>query len=143
MSEIKSPPAANQGGTFQSDRDPLTSSNFTAENLSPRWSAQEIDDAVLSLMNDRTRIDQFPAWVQLVYFYGQYTGHKERQSHIDYLENVVEELTIENERVNEDANRYYSIAARGGFGVPIVKKQGKTFADLEAERAAKSEAKND
>jgi hypothetical protein len=38
--------------------------------------------------------------------------------------------------LENECDRLYGIAARGGFGVPIIRKHGKSFAELEAHRNA-------
>ena len=43
-------------------------------------------------------------------------------------------------QADADADRYYSIAARGGFGVPIIKPQGKTYWELLEARGKYEEA---
>ena len=47
--------------------------------------------------------------------------------------------TADFERINyleNECDRLYGIAARGGFGVPAIRKQGKTFDELQASRTA-------
>jgi len=43
-------------------------------------------------------------------------------------------------RAQADADHYYSIAARGGFGVPIIKPQGKAYWELLEIRGQHEEA---
>ena len=49
-----------------------------------------------------------------------------------------EVLTLRTQLVqaNNDAERYYRAAARGGFGVPTIKNQGRTYAELQKLRGA-------
>ena len=65
-------------------------------------------------------LDQTTPLVQRIYSLGYWAGHEARSNEIT--------------QALHERDIYYRVAARGGFGAPRIKNQGKTFAQLQALR---------
>ena len=125
MSERQSPPAVNQGGYKTHVLHNRHDINFTSDYDVLDFESAEFNQAVHDLINGRKHINEFPETVQSVYFYGQHTGHEERQSEIDYLSNLLTETLATVEQSEADADRFYRAASNGGFGKEL-KRFGKS-----------------
>lgn len=73
-----------------------------------------------SILNGDLPIHQTAEIVQLVFNLGFVAGQNSVSSQI--------------EQAQHERDVYYRVAARGGFGTPRIKNQGKTFEQLEALR---------
>jgi hypothetical protein len=73
-----------------------------------------------SVLNGELPIHQTSEIVQLVFNLGFVAGQNSMSSQI--------------EQAKHERDIYYRVAARGGFGTPRIKNQGKSFAQLEALR---------
>lgn len=69
--------------------------NLTLEDLgiNPRWSLSDIEQAILRLLDDRTKLDEYPAWLQLVYFVGQHKGRAERDAEVQQLTDHADQVS--------------------------------------------------
>ncbi len=88
-----------------------------------RQSLQYLDDVLESLIYGRVELHDVPREVAALYYLGE-------AAHVSGVLNLRWEL----EQAQADADRLYGVCARGGFGVPIIKSQGRTFAELQALR---------
>lgn len=70
-----------------------------------------------SVLTGALPIHETPQLVQRVYWWGFWAGHESRESEIT--------------QALHERDIYYRAACEGGFGYPRIKKQGKSFAELE------------
>ena len=77
------------------------------------------------LIWDKVQLWELPPAVTAIYYYGESCARRNDP---------------ELEQVKSDRDRYYRAAARGGFGVPVIKSQGLTFLELEEARKVKGGA---
>ncbi len=86
----------------------------------------ELDALADGLIGGTVELWQLPPCVATFYYLGEAYAAR----------NCAERIR----QADADADRYYSIAARGGFGVPIIKPQGKTYWELLEARGQDEEA---
>lgn len=77
------------------------------------------------LIWDKVQLWELPLSVSAIYYFGESCGRSSNP---------------ELEQAKADSDRYYRVAARGGFGVPVIKSQGRTFLELEEARKARGGA---
>lgn len=61
--------------------------------INPKWSLSDIEQAILRLLDDRTKLDEYPAWLQLVYFVGQHKGRAERDAEVQQLTDHADQVS--------------------------------------------------
>jgi hypothetical protein len=93
--------------------------------MTPAGVTGYLENVLEGLIWNKIQLWELPPAVTAIYFYGESCARSDNS---------------EVEQLKADRDRYYRAAARGGFGVPIIKSQGMTFQELEEVRKFKGGA---
>lgn len=104
---------------------PLTLSDL---GISPKWSLADIEQAIIRMLNDETNLNEYPSWLQLAYFVGQFKGNQERESEIRHLSDYAQ--TVTDERNELTAELEPQMAWRKWLMTPHNERVGYPFSDL-------------
>lgn len=96
--------------------------------ISPSWSMEDIEHAILRLLDDRTKLSEYPAWLQLCYFVGQHKGRAERDAEVQQLTDHAEQVSAKLAQLEKQLEPDF--AWRKWLATPHDNRVGFPFIDL-------------